>query len=459
MPTVSLQRKSFALSYRIRTLTVLALVRANDVEIGVCKVERDWWDWPELIDAIGTRIEVVSGDVCSMHLGLNEASYLDLASRVTHIIHAAADWRFVSLEELRKTNVQGTANVLEFAKEANKHHPLERFSHISTAYVAGARNGTIAESELTDKFGFFTDYERSKYEGELLVQAAAKEFPVSVFRPSMVVGDSQTGAIKTFNTFYFPLRLYLTGKMRFMPVSRSLRINVVPVDYVAKAVVQLTFEPKAKGKTFHVIAPYDSLPKLGELLQFVQKWAKTELACKLPSPIYVPMSASSMKTTLKLQRAFTGDHRVSDALISLSPYFSENRQFNRDNLDSLLGPYDFKWQEIMPKLLEYAVYNSFFHRSDRTVHEQVLFRLDSKSHPVTYVDLIEGKRIKKTAQEMRKDILAISSCTKSSWNYARRPGSSNRLKQHKILGSRYCYWAYRCSKRSALLYHAAFGHK
>ena len=137
-----------------------------------------------------------------------------------------------------------------------------------------------------------------------------------------------------------------------MPVSRSLRINVVPVDYVAKAVAQLTFEPKAKGQTFHVVAPYESLPKLGELLDFVQKWAKTELACKLPSPICLPMSASSMKTALKLQRAFTGDRRVSDALISLSPYFSENRQFNRDNLDNLLGSYDFKWQEIMPKLLE-----------------------------------------------------------------------------------------------------------
>ena len=269
------------------------------------------------------------------------------------------------------------------------------------------------KNQLTDQYGFFTDYERSKYEGEQLVQAAKEELPISIFRPSMVVGDSKTGAIKTFNTFYFPLRLYLTGKMRFMPVSRSLKINVVPVDYVAKAVVQLTFEPKAEGQTFHVVAPYESLPKLGELLDFVQKWAKTELACKLPSPICLPMSASSMKTALKLQRAFTGDRRVSDALISLSPYFSENRQFNRDNLDNLLGPYDFKWQEIMPKLLDYAVYNSFFHRSDRTVHEQVLFRLESKSHPVTYYDLIEGKTIKKTAQEMRQDILAATSALKT----------------------------------------------
>jgi long-chain acyl-CoA synthetase len=229
----------------------------------------------------------------------------------------------------------------------------------------------------------------------------------------MVVGDSQTGAIKTFNTFYFPLRLNLTGKMRFMPVSRSLRINIVPVDYVAKTVAQLTFKPKAKGQTFHVVAPYESLPRLGELLDFVQKWAKTEISCKLPNPICLPLSASSMKTALRIQRAFTGDSRVSDTLISLSPYFSENRQFNRDNLDSFLASFEFKWQEIIPKLLAYAVYNSFFHRSDRTVHEQVLFRLESKSHPVTYFDIIEGKIVKKTAQEMRNDLLAAISAIRS----------------------------------------------
>ena len=175
-------------------VTILALVRAGDSEEGARRLAREWWDWPELVDAIGDRVKVVCGDVCSPRLGLKEADYASLVENVTHIIHTAADWRLVSLEEIRKTNVQGTANVLEVAKEANKHHPLERFSHISTAYVAGGRTGAVSETELTDEFGFFTNYERSKYEGELLVQAAKNEFPVSVFRPSMVVGDSQTGA-------------------------------------------------------------------------------------------------------------------------------------------------------------------------------------------------------------------------------------------------------------------------
>ncbi len=393
--------------------TILALVRVNDAQSAQAKLQRDWWDFPELINALGTRIQAVHGDVYQPNLGLDEITYCKITEITTHIIHTAADWRLLPLDELRKTNVQGTANVITLAKEVNKHHRLERLSHISTAYVAGAANGIVTEDQLTDKFGFFTDYERSKYEGEKLVQEAKEELPISVFRPSMVVGDSITGSIKTFNTFYFPLRLYLTGKMRFMPVSRRLKINIVPVDYVAKVVSQLTFEPKAEGKAFHVVAPRESLPELGELLDFVQKWAKTELGCKLPNPVFMPMSTRSMKAVLKLQRALTGNRRVSDALISLAPYFSENRQFSRANLDSVYETFELKWQEIMPPILDFAVYNSFFHRSDRTVHEQILFRLESKSHPVTYFDIIEGKMVRKTAQEMREDILTLANALKT----------------------------------------------
>ncbi len=397
-----------------KEVTLLALIRAAGAEEGSRRLARDWWDWPELVEAIGDRALVVCGDVCSPRLGLKEADYATVVESVTHIIHTAADWRLVSLDEIRKTNVQGTANVIEVAKEANKHHHIERFSHISTAYVAGGRTGTVSEIELTDEYGFYTNYEQSKYEGELLVQAAKNDLSISVFRPSMIVGDSQTGAVKTFNTFYYPLKLYLTGKRRFMPISRSLKINAIPVDYVADAVAKLTFDPDAVGLTFHLIAPHETLLTVGELLDLVQKWARTELGFKLPRPICIPMSASSMKAVLKLQRVFQrSNRRIADALSALAPYFSENRQFQRTNTEKLLGAYHPQWNEILPHLLDYAVYNSFLHRSARTVHEQALFRLESKSYPVTYYDIIEGQIVKKTAAEMRNDILAAVSALRS----------------------------------------------
>jgi long-chain acyl-CoA synthetase len=390
-------------------VTVLALVRAADAESAKRRLAREWWDWPELIGALDGRIEVVCGDVCRQKLGLNEEDYSSLVRRVTHVIHTAADWRLLPLDELRKTNVQGTQNVLELAGKAKENHVFERFSHISTAYIAGGRTGLVPEGALTDKYGFFTAYEQSKYEGEMLVQAAKKELPVSIFRPAMVVGDSQTGAIKTFNTFYFPLRLYLTGKLRILPVSRSLKINIVPVDYVAASIAKLTFNPKAEGLNFHLVVPYDSLPELGELLRFVEKWAQTNLDVKLPRFFSVGMSASSMKKLLRIQGAIgLSDRKTTDALISLAPYFSENRQFQRSNMDELLGNYEFDWCQVLPHLLEYAVYYGFFHRSERTVHEQVLYRLESKSLPVTYYDIVKGKLIQKTAEQMRQEILSAA---------------------------------------------------
>jgi long-chain acyl-CoA synthetase len=389
-------------------LKIFALIHASSKDEATCKLSRCWWDWPELTSAIGSRVEVLCGDVSLTNLGLDETTYVDVEKQVTHIIHAAADWRLISIEELQKTNVTGTSNMLELARKIHKDHGLTRFSHISTAYVAGARMGYVPEDALTDEYGFFTAYERSKYQGECLVQKAKNEFPVSIFRPSMVVGDSQTGAIKTFNTFYYPLRLYLTGTIRILPVSRSLRINIVPVDYVAKAIVNLTFNIRAEGQNFHLVAPYEALPTIGELLDFVREWAKNQLKVDLAKPICLSMSTSAVKSLFKIQGIF-GNQRTSNALESLAPYFNENRQLQRSNSDKLLGFYELNWQDFLPKLLEYAIYHSFFHRSERTVYEQVLFRLESKSRPIIYYDIVKKKLIKHTADEVKRDILTTAS--------------------------------------------------
>jgi long-chain acyl-CoA synthetase len=102
--------------------------------------------------------------------------------------------------------------------------------------VAGKRQGTILEDELVDKdmAGFWSNYEESKYLAEKAVHES--DVPYSIFRPGMVVGDSHTGEIKTFNTVYALFKLYLNAKLRFIPTSSSLAMNMIPVDYVADAV-------------------------------------------------------------------------------------------------------------------------------------------------------------------------------------------------------------------------------
>ncbi|UCE39658.1 MAG: AMP-binding protein [Thermoplasmata archaeon] len=394
---------------------IIALVRAKNEKAAVQRLKRTWWDWPELIRAIENRIEIFKGDISETNIGLDQTKYDYLVKRTTHIIHTAADMRLGGpIDELRKVNVQGTANIIKFAKAIHMDHGLTRYSHVSTAYVAGARKGDVPEDSLTGEYGFSSPYELSKYEGEVLVQKAKSQLPISVFRPGMVVGDSKTGQIKTFNTLYFPLRLYFKGQLRILPVRSSLRVNLIPVDYVADAVVKLTFEPKAKGLNFHLTAPYKSLPTAKELVLFSRDWAKKNLGVKLKKPLFIPAPTGATKGRYRTQKVVQKHKRgFLDALIILAPYFNERRRFKRDNVNRFLGTYELKWKEVMENLLGYAAYMGFLHRSDRTVHEQILFRLSSKSMPVTYHDVFDGQIVTRTGSQLRSDIISAAWALKS----------------------------------------------
>jgi long-chain acyl-CoA synthetase len=266
---------------------VLALVRADDQEAAVRRLRRAWWDWPGLAASIGERVQVLCGDVSQPQLGLDDSNYAQLVRQVTHVIHSAADVTLAApLDDLRAINVRGTEHVLALARAAHRDHGLSRLAHVSTAYVVGGRCGSVPEDDLTDAFGFSSAYEVSKYEAEVLVQAAKSEFPISVFRPGMVVGDSQSGEIKTFNTLYYPLRLYLMGQLPLVPANPDAVVNLVPVDYVARAIVQLTFRSDAAGLNYHLTAPRDSLPTVRELIEFVRQWAREQMDLRLPRPFF-----------------------------------------------------------------------------------------------------------------------------------------------------------------------------
>jgi long-chain acyl-CoA synthetase len=370
-------------------LEIVSLVLADTDAEAILASDRAWWYQPDLRAELGTRIHAIAGDVAKPTLGLDSGTYADLCDRVTHIVHSAADLRVdATVEELRATNVDGLANIIDFAGSAPR---LERLIHVSTAYVAGGRTGTVDEDDLTDAFGFGSPYEQTKYEAERLVRDDASELPITVVRPSMIVGDSRTGEIKTFNTFYAPLRLFLSGKLRIVPARRDLRVNIVPVDYVADAIVRLMFDPRAVGMTFHLTTPTDELPTAGDVLAFARRWAREHLGVRLRSPVFLPIGLRVGGRTVRL----------------LKPYFRERRRFRRDHADELLGPTVPNWHDYLPTLLEHATSHGFLHRSDRTVHEQVLFRLASRRLPVRFVDVdADGGRTSQPATEVRNEIAA-----------------------------------------------------
>ncbi|HET9671628.1 MAG TPA: AMP-binding protein, partial [Actinomycetota bacterium] len=381
---------------------LLVLVQARDDEEAERVLAREWWDAPGLAAAVGGAVRPLAGDVRLLRLGLSAATYREVVGRADAIVHAAADLRIdAAIGDLRSTNVEGVRHVLDLARDVERDHGLARLVHVSTAYVAGRRRGTIEEDAPSGRDGFSTPYERSKYEGELLVRAAIPELPIAIARPGMVVGDSRTGWVKTFNTVYPPLRSYLTGRLRILPMRGDQRVNVVPVDHVADAIARMVEEPSAVGATFHLTAPPEELPTARELIRETRRWARSELGVRLPRPVFAPLPPP----TRWRRTSPRAEHR--SPIQALLPYLREDRTFVRSNTDRLTGPYDLAWRDHLPRLLDYATRCGFLHRSGRTAHEQLLHRLNG-SRAIRYHDVAGGRHRARRGEDLRRDVLAAA---------------------------------------------------
>jgi long-chain acyl-CoA synthetase len=219
---------------------------------------------------IRDRVEGIRGDITLPGMGIPDEKYLNMARSVAGIVHIAAHTRWdLSLVDLRRVNTVGTQRVAKLALLAAKKGTLEYFAHLSTAYVAGSRSGVIRETELWEGQEFNNNYERSKFEGEMFVQELKYEVPIIVFRPSMIIGNSQTGETTNFNVFYYLVRLAVEGRLKALPTMRSALIDLVPSDYVAAAICEIVNQKASIGNTFHLCSGRDRTPTMKEIFEFM----------------------------------------------------------------------------------------------------------------------------------------------------------------------------------------------
>jgi thioester reductase-like protein len=208
------------------------------------------------------RLTAVAGDIERKDLGLAGGSSERLRREVSTVLHCAASVSFdMSLEESRSVNVEGTRRMLDFARSCTR---LERFSYVSTAYVAGEPGGLFREDELAVGQSFRNPYERSKFEAELAVRSEGADLPLQILRPSIVVGDSGTGRTSSFNVLYGPLKAFAHGTVPAIPARRDAPVDIVPVDYVADRVHELA--TSGPNGTFHLVAGRNATT-VGRLLE------------------------------------------------------------------------------------------------------------------------------------------------------------------------------------------------
>lgn len=384
---------------------IYTLVRASDEETAVHRLKTFWYDLPELYSEIGGRIKPLAGDFLQKNLALPEDRIQSLRGGISRIFHIGAETGIQkSREELMAVNRDGTSNVLDFARAVNRDGSLERVVFVSTAYTAGRRTGRIMENDPRPE-EYSTYYEESKALAEKLVMKSG--LPYTIARPGMIVGNSGTGRIRNFNTIYYVLKLMLQGKLRVIPISAGQKLNIVPVDYVADAIVRLAEHPEGKNACFHLTPPEECKPAAGELADLVLDWAEQNLQLKLKRPVFLPLPSLQKAGIRHNRRAEEKKKNPLSNLTALLVYFYDDHIFDRSQTDRLLGSYQPDWRAYLEPLLQFACRRNFLHQSDRSVFEQVLYRLKSRTAPISYYDVGE-KGIRETdAGKMSRKIERI----------------------------------------------------
>jgi thioester reductase-like protein len=215
-------------------------------------------------------LSVVEGDVREPAFGLGEAQLAALVSCVDEIWHCAASFKFQERcrEEIAAHNITGTRHMLDFAVLCNAQKSTPVF-HVSTAYAAPLREGLVREELPTTATPFRNRYEWSKQEAERVVGVYREQYdlPVAIFRPSIIIGHSQTGRASRFTGYYDVIRaIYLLTRSLEINVGdyfdRNLhlrilagsmvRLNVVPIDFVVEAMWRLSCSERGDAWIFNL---------------------------------------------------------------------------------------------------------------------------------------------------------------------------------------------------------------
>mgnify|MGYP006273687693 CR=1 FL=1 len=238
---------------------VVALVRATSKEIFEqrCADLESYWLTAGVTRADLARFRAVWGNLGLHQFGLERDEYNALAGDVTHVIHAAASVSTgLPIDQAREQICVPAFNILAFAELAWRQGRLEKLEYVSTIGVAGATRGRVPERPDLKPPGFHNTYERAKWEAECAVlEAHPGGVPTTVHRPSMVVGDANTGRVRRTQVFYH-LSVFVAGLMTrgFVPNLRGLPIDVVPSDFVSATLVSSALDQSYAGRVLHLCA-------------------------------------------------------------------------------------------------------------------------------------------------------------------------------------------------------------
>ncbi|HEV8524738.1 MAG TPA: SDR family oxidoreductase [Terriglobales bacterium] len=331
------------------------LVRARDAheaEVRLWRALQLHMEFTEFQEHLRSRITLFRGDLTEKQFGLSQEEYVRLAQTTDSVIHVAASLNRKSEKACLNVNLRGTLEVIKLALAARDHHGLRRFSHVSTVAVAGQRENEVVREDEAIQWdrSDYDPYARTKKFSEHMLRELLPDVPRTIFRPSIVLGDSRQAATTQFDMVR--AFVFLAG-LPVLPFRPTDRIDIVPVNYVADAIVTLHQKAKPDHDVYHLSSGTESQT-------FREITHALAAAQRRPRPIYMPT----------LQRPFAwAVNKLSDGRGVLGhgasllkvfwPYLVWNTVFDNTRIVSELGQRPAPFTQYCYPLLKFSTENRF----------------------------------------------------------------------------------------------------
>jgi thioester reductase-like protein len=310
------------------------------------------FEFSEFLQHINSRVRIFRGDLTNERFGLSDDDYHVLVDTTDSLIHCAASLNRKSEKQCLNVNLRGTLEVIQLARRAQNRNGLRRYSHVSTVAVAGMRQNEVVTEDASIDWARsdYDPYARTKKFCEHMASRLLPDVPCTIFRPAIVLGDSrrpettQFDMVQAFDTL---------SRLPVLPLRPHDRIDIVPANYVGKAIVTIHQKPEPAHGIYHLSSGTGSQTyvELTDALAAAGNWSR---------PTYLPVFGSAFSGTVNWLANRRGSLGYGASLLKVFwPYLDWNTVFDNSRVVAELSEAPAKFSTYAYPLLKFSRENKF----------------------------------------------------------------------------------------------------
>jgi thioester reductase-like protein len=331
------------------------LVRGKDVQdaaVRLWKALQLHMDFPRFYEHLQTRIRIFPGDITVSQFGLNRDDYDRLIHTTDSVIHCAASLNRKSEKSCLNVNLRGTLEVVQLARRSHYYHGLRRFSNVSTVAVAGKRQNELVTEDRAIEWdrSDYDPYARTKKFCEHMVRELLPEVPITIFRPSIVLGDSRYADTTQFDMVR--AFVFLAG-LKALPFRPTDKIDIVNVNFVADAIAALHQKAEPKYDTYHLSSGMESQT-------FRELTTALAAAQNQRPPLFLPFLEKAFNATVNTIASRNSPRGYGASLMKVfMPYLTWNTVFDNTRVTTELGKSPVPFSKYSHSLLKFSREHNF----------------------------------------------------------------------------------------------------